>query len=205
MRKEEQKEKKNRNYAIYTSTIAICTVMALLLFLTANTAALVVEKGIGSLTSEADAIVLGNVTALQSQWEDGKIFTYVTLSAREYIKGAKKGEIIIKVSGGTVGEISCYVTDTPTFEKGEEVLTFLREKDNYFDVVGCYQGKYAIEDNKVLGTGLSVDDFAALIRGELVSQQGIEKGRPGPLIMKVAQEVFNLTEAVPQLIINTDT
>jgi len=87
--KGKEKEKKKRSHTINTSAIAICAAMALLLFLTANTAALVVEKDIGSL---------------------------------------------------------------------------------------------------------SVDDFAALIRGEMISKQEIEKGRTEPAIMEVAHEVFNLSE-----------
>jgi hypothetical protein len=195
MEKEEQKWKNKHNCGIYHSVIAICTMISLLLFFTANTAALVVEKDLGTLTSEADTIVTGTVTNLQSQWEDGKIFTYVTIATDDYTKGAKEGDITIRIPGGTVGNISCWVSDTPTFKIDEEILVFLRTEASYFDVVGWYQGKYTITDNEVVGTGLSVDEFTALIRGEMISEQGIEKGRTEPTIMlKDAHEVFVQSE-----------
>ena len=73
MRKGE-KERKKCDRATITSMIAICVAI---LFVAVNTAALVMEKDIETLTKKADTIVIGNVTDIQSQWEKGKIF-YVT-------------------------------------------------------------------------------------------------------------------------------
>ncbi|HAG08521.1 MAG TPA: hypothetical protein DCK87_03000 [Desulfotomaculum sp.] len=152
--------------------------------------ALVVKKDLGTLAAEADLILTGKVTNMKSQWEGKKIFTYVTVEAKDFLKGAKKTEITIKVPGGTVGETACRVSHSPSFKKGEEVFLFLRTKDGCFEVAGAHQGKYTVKDKQVLGTKLSVREFSSYITGKVFSKQEIEKGETKPAVREKANKLF---------------
>ena len=183
-----EKEKRNKNW-VYV--LAVITWVIAALSFPPSAESLVIKKDLGTLAGEADVIVRGNVTELKSRWEEGKIFTYVTVSPQDWLKGKRKGELTIKVPGGVVGDIACYVTDSPAFKKGEKLFLFLRATDSCFEVAGCHQGKYTIKGNQVGDTGLSVDNFAARVLKEMAPRQKTEKGKAEPALKKMAHEVFN--------------
>ena len=136
----------------------ICTFVLLSLMISVsipNAGALVKEKSLSDFAIGSDSIITGKVINKESYWEDGNIFTYVTVSANEHIKGKSDSQFKVKVPGGTVGNVHAEVSDVPTFGENEEVLLFLKESQ----VVGWNQGKYTIENNKIKETGESVDDF----------------------------------------------
>jgi hypothetical protein len=121
-----------------------------------------VEKiSLAEKIKRASLIVIGTVKLTQSHWEEtdrGKrIFTSVQIDVEKYVKGAGKRLIEIKVPGGKVGKITEEVPDVPNFSTGEKVVLFL--KPNFFRIVGWNQGKYTIEDDKVVGIGIKVDEF----------------------------------------------
>ncbi len=137
-------------------------------FFTNQADALVVKKSIEELTYEANSILIGEVKSMESRWNKDRtlIYTYVTISVREYIKGilnlGEPEEITVQVPGGEVGDIGLKVSDTPEFREGEEVFLFLRvEELPIFRVAGLFQGKYTIEGekakNKVLEQEISLD------------------------------------------------
>jgi len=65
-----------------------------------------------------------------------KIFTDVTVSVGEKIKGRSENEIKVQVQGGIVGDVYAQVSDVPLFEDNEEVLLFLKGNQ----VVGWNKG-----------------------------------------------------------------
>ncbi len=172
--------------------IAVCTIMFLCLFIPEKAAALLVKKDLGTLTAETDLVLTGKVTGMQAQWEDNKIYTYVTISAKNFLKGDRKTEVTVKVPGGTVGDVACFVTGTPRFKKGEEVFLFLKAKNNYFNLVGGYRGKYTIKKNKVLGPNLTVSEFTALVFSKMEAAQKSEKGTSNPALRRMSPEVFSV-------------
>ena len=117
-------------------------------------------------TKRASLIVIGTVRLTRSHWEEidrGKrIFTFVQIDVEKYVKGAGQRLIEIKVPGGKVGKIIEEVPDTPHFVTGEKVVLFL--KPTFFRIVGWHQGKYTIEDDRVVGLGIKVDEFINKIR-----------------------------------------
>ncbi len=143
--------------------------------------ALVVQKDVEQLTQESDLIVMGEVRNMESRWNDDRtlIYTYVTVFVSEYIKddlalkqSNKNGdqEIVVRISGGKVGDISLIVSDTPEFKEGEEVFLFLRKGNDLkasLNVAGLFQGKYTVEDgmikNKVLGLQIALEEFTSHI------------------------------------------
>ena len=150
----------------YFTFIYVLTIFVLLLMVE-NGHALLVKVSLEDLSIEASSIVVGEVTNVQFQWEGGNIFTYVTVSVEQYVKGAGGTEISVKVPGGTVGDITQWVSDVPSFQIGERMLLFL--KDGFFQIVGWRQGKFTIVNHEVMVENILVDeaDFINRVRGIL--------------------------------------
>lgn len=113
------------------------------------------------LASDSELILTGRVERLESRWENGVIYTYVTVAVRQAIKGDsdKKAlrEVIIRHVGGEAGGVGLRQSDMPRFELGEEVLLFLEADvealgagNGIYKVVGGYQGKYPLRGREAL-------------------------------------------------------
>jgi len=59
----------------------------------------------------------------------GFIFTYTTFKVNESLKGEYGDEIVLRMLGGTVDNITVKAADLPTFEPNEEVILFLGPKN----------------------------------------------------------------------------
>jgi len=92
----------------------------------------------------ATHIVIGKVTDTKYVREKGGIFTYATISVRQFEKGKGAEKITVKVLGGVVDNIGCFSPDLPRFQKGEMVKLFLRRKGEIFKIVGGRCGKKRI-------------------------------------------------------------
>lgn len=129
-----------------------------------NANAAVPAMNLADLTDASEAVVYGRVLSLVPHWDDAHetIFTTVTVQPLGYMKGDLGfDKIEFEMPGGVVGDVGLAVSDVPEFEVGEEVVLFLREE--FFRVVGWYQGKYKVEDGIVLGTDMTVERFGAQI------------------------------------------
>lgn len=159
-----------------------------------NALSLVQEKNLKMLTEEADNIVIGKVGNQESYWEDGKIFTNVTIFAKQHLKGKNEKQITLTVPGGTVDGISATVSDAPLFEEDDEVLLFLKENNlkHDFIVLGWNQGKYTIKNNKIKENGAELSEFIKQIRANVTT---IEKGKTEQII-EVAQAKLNPTAII---------
>jgi len=149
--------------------------------------ALVVKKNLEQMTIESDTIITGTVVNKESYWENGKIFTDVTISVGENIKGKTENKIIIQVPGGVVGDIYAQVSDVPMFENNEEVLLFLKENK----VVGWNQGKYKIKNDKIEENDKSVTEFIDNIK-QALAENGIND-----VEIRVASEKLDAGSAIP--------
>src|SRR2546428_7724231 len=89
-----------------------------------------VPMSMDDLTRSSAAIVLGTIDGLTGvQSGDGRLFTLVTLSVEEVLKGALPAQtIILKEVGGTVGETREVIFGAATFQRGERGLVFLRAR-----------------------------------------------------------------------------
>lgn len=132
---------------------------------------LVVEVTLEELVAQASHIVVGEVIEKKSQWSDDRshIYTLVTVSVEEWVKGDSKGnKILIKVPGGKVGEVIEWVEDVASFRVGERVVVFLHiQEDSTFDVVGGWQGKFTVENGKIVGSDLSLAELIYRIEDEM--------------------------------------
>lgn len=112
---------------------------------------------IRELTKQANIVFTGTVDDSRSEWNEDntQIYTYVTFSVDELIKGvAPSKKVTIKQLGGTMGDITLYIVGAPGFEKGEEVLLFAN--DELIPVVGMSQGKFVIETEPATGRKMVV-------------------------------------------------
>jgi hypothetical protein len=160
---------------------------------TENGYALVVKMSLEELSREASSIVVGEVIDAQSQWEDGNIYTYVTVSVERYVKGVGNREVTIKVLGGTVGDITQWVSDVPVFQIGERAILFL--KGEFFQIIGWRQGKFSVVNSEVMVENVLVDeaDFINRVRDILgMPPLKIEK-RPKPEVVPTAPVITSIT------------
>ncbi|MDY9924753.1 hypothetical protein [Methanosarcina sp.] len=131
------------------------------------------------LSNYSDTIVIGTVKEiLPPRWNtaDGKqpnkllykldypddiIYTDIVISVDEYLKNPLSSEeIIVRVTGGTIGDFSMTTDADPSFNAGEKVLLYLRKDANpntkdigseHFIVTDFYRGKYTLtEDGKAI-------------------------------------------------------
>jgi hypothetical protein len=107
------------------------------------------------LVNQAHVVITGRCTSIRSEWNDDrtKIFTYITISPRDFLKGERKAEaVIIKQPGGEVGEIGMRVDGVSVFEEGEDVLLFLEKgKNGFYRTLGLSQGKFSVATDPASG------------------------------------------------------
>jgi len=92
----------------------------------------------------SDLIIQGEVKEISSRMESDHIYTYVEVKISKFIKGEFPEEVTLKIKGGKVGNIVERVSGSPSFEKGERVILFLKKKNEFFSVSGMALGKFKI-------------------------------------------------------------
>ncbi len=129
---------------------------------------MMIKLPLQQLTLAADIIVLGDVEDVRCEWSLNKeiILTVTTVRVKEIWKGeVQKSRVFIQTPGGTIGDLTLKVSDVSVFQKGENVLVFLKTIENVkhlqnsfsvsanylpsFSVFGKAQGKYSIDRNKI--------------------------------------------------------
>lgn len=130
------------------------------------------------LRDYSDMIVIGTVKEiLPPKWNtiDGKqpdkeitdlsheniIYTDIVVSVDEYLKNQSSSkEVIVRITGGTIGRVGMSTDADPSFKIGEKVLIYLSKDDNpytkdfgpeHFIVTDFHRGKYTLtDDGKVI-------------------------------------------------------
>ena len=161
-------------YGATNFMLSLALTLFLLFAFSSGAQALMLKLSLSDLTEGADAIVLGTVVSTESYWNDDQtnIFTEVVFSVDENIKGSFDDDLLtVIVPGGTVGDISQWVSDTPQFEKNkksalflEEIIDFDKTKKGFitsssstvFTTYGQFQGKLKVKHGKVDGIPLKV-------------------------------------------------
>jgi hypothetical protein len=92
----------------------------------------------------SEKIIRGKVVETRSYWnvEKDLIYTDVIVYVDEYLKGSGPRERILKIRGGTVGDRSQWVSDTPQFEKGGDYVILLESSGQ---VTGGPDGVYRLK------------------------------------------------------------
>ena len=103
-----------------------------------------------NLTLTSEKIVQAKVTGIVTQWspDSTQIITYIRMNIVDDMIGADEdNEIIVKQSGGKIGNVIMSVEGTTTYKVGDENIVFLRKdfiNNASFQTLGLYQGKYRI-------------------------------------------------------------
>lgn len=101
--------------------------------------------GIENLTIESDLIILGQVTSIESLWDENHtiIITNSTVIVTKILKGnlTNQDKINILSRGGTIDDVNIWVEDEPNFILGQEYGLFLKLLDiDTYSVLGKNQG-----------------------------------------------------------------
>ncbi|MBW6464563.1 MAG: matrixin family metalloprotease, partial [Firmicutes bacterium] len=156
---------------LYRILLLTFLLMLLIALLPQEVMALTVKMDLEDLSRESDLIITGKVFSKVSQWdlENGNIYTTININVDDIFKGEGTPlSINVIVPGGQVDGITQIVSDTPTFEHGEEVILFLNKKPwydlsfqklepHFYELCGNFQGKFKITGDKVFD--LAVEDF----------------------------------------------
>ena len=104
--------------------------------------AIMIPQNLSELTLGSDAIVYGKIVDVKSQWNADKtnIETTAQILVNDVFASSDKSispgnTISVTVRGGTVGNVSQWVEDTPVFIPNVDVIVFLKKTD---------AGKYAL-------------------------------------------------------------
>lgn len=125
------------------------------------------------LTRGASRIVVGDVVSTQAQWEDGRIVTLATVQVDHNLKGSGAAQVVVRIPGGTIGNLTMKVGEAPVLNAGEEVVLFLRPNVCPCDVYGWFQGKFTVVGGLVREMrDLPLSDFESTILGHVQAQEG---------------------------------
>jgi hypothetical protein len=140
--------------------VGVCLLTAL--SFTPASASVVIAPSFDKLVADADAIVYAEVVERASRWERrgnrNVIVTDVTLRVREVLKGKSDAIRVVRVLGGTVGEVTQQVVGAPLFIVGDRDVLFLR-RGAISPVVGLYHGRFRVVEGHN-GSGEFVANFA---------------------------------------------
>ena len=100
------------------------------------------------MTGFSDAIIIGYVNDKYSYWENGKIYTNISIDVEKFVKnpqGETSSSIEVKIPGGKVGDIGFEVDQAPVF-RNVLILTIVRECRSTFSKI--LLGEYCNPDGK---------------------------------------------------------
>jgi len=119
----------------------------------------------------ATKVILATVVAAEAEFGENEygdqlILTQVTMEVDETMKGAHETDVVVTIEGGTIGDLTLDVSDMPKMTKGQRAVLFLTNTPS-----GTYvpyrRGSSVMEvdaDDKVTGTGLTVDELRAAVK-----------------------------------------
>jgi hypothetical protein len=100
-------------------------------------------------------VAVGKVSSLVPQWNEdhSRIFTRVTLSVDQYIKGGSAGQpLTLLVPGGEVDGVGELYSHTAVFQSDESVLVFAqKDREGNYRVSAGQQGKYTVKRDDASG------------------------------------------------------
>ncbi len=113
------------------------------------------------LVGQAELIFQGTVTDARSVWEgeggQRHIETYVTFQIEDSLKGNAGASYTIRMLGGTVGDETMEVTDTPHFQVGDRDILFVEHNyDQFVPLVGIQHGRMHVQRDDATGRDIVV-------------------------------------------------
>ena len=133
------------------------------------TATTVIPPTFEQLVQQAELIFQGTVTDVRSVWEgegaQRHINTYVTFQIGENMKGNAGSSYTIRILGGTVGDETMEVTDTPKFKMGDRDILFVEHNnDQFVPLVGINNGRFHVQRDGQAGRDIVVNGEGEPVR-----------------------------------------
>jgi hypothetical protein len=113
------------------------------------------------LVTISDSIVQGRVESVEARYEARMIYTYVSIVVDDPLKGERRRTVLLRHMGGNIGAKTIWIAGMPQFKVGEQVIVFLRNRqDGTFDVIGLNQGKYDVVNDSAVAnvSGVTILD-----------------------------------------------
>ena len=128
-------------------------IVAVLLLISCNNATALTssEYTFDELVAQADQILVGTVSKIQSFWGEGRgantIFSNIHLIDLEQVKGQLSDtQYTLKIVGGIVGDQAQFYPGLPQFVSGQRYLLFIKNNDRVmFPIAGIHQGMYRVQ------------------------------------------------------------
>lgn len=126
------------------------------------------KMDIERMVEDAVVVVQGHVAWNYSARPDpdGPVFTYTGLEVSRCIAGACPETVTLKHEGGTVGDLTLFISGMPRFTPGEEVLLLLEPDPNgeagMYYTVGMVQGFFRVLTDPETGTKSAVQQLGAV-------------------------------------------
>ena len=129
----------------------------------------VIPPTFGQLVQQAEFIFQGTVTNAQSVWEgegaQRHIETYVTFQVEENVKGDAGSSYTIRMLGGTVGDETLEITDTPKFKVGDRDILFVEHNnDQFVPLVGISYGRFQVQRDEQTGRDVLLTNEGEAVR-----------------------------------------
>jgi len=120
--------------------------------------------GLSEMTRHADRIVVGRVLKAEARRGEGEdselIFTYYTLRVEHPIKGTRAKKVVVRVLGGSLGDLTTSVSHMPELAIGDRGVLFTEDDPRLLtSILGGSQGFLKIEGGQIR------DGFGKTVRG----------------------------------------
>src|SRR5215813_1792106 len=129
----------------------------------------VIPPTFDQLVNQAELIFQGTCTDVKSVWAgqggERHIETYVTFQVADNVKGDAGASYTIRMLGGTVGDETMMVTDTPKFSVGDREILFVEHNfDQFVPLVGISHGRFHVQHNQETGRDIVVNGEGEPVR-----------------------------------------
>ncbi len=166
--------------------LALVVLLAMLVPAMAN-ATVVIARDFKSIATDATAILVGRVTALNSQWATDRqgIDTFISVAVTRYLKGNMGPQVVFRVAGGQIGYLRSVRVGAPAFREGDEVVLFLSDDGVAIPrIVGFNQGVYRVTTDRATGMRMVA---SPVLMGDVTTATPIVRGDPSRKPMPLAQ------------------
>ncbi|MCE7987309.1 MAG: hypothetical protein DYG89_39575 [Caldilinea sp. CFX5] len=106
------------------------------------------SAALADLAAKSDLVVQAQVVETRSQWNHNHtlIETAHTLAVRQSLLGPTAVEVVVYSDGGFLADegLGMFSSHTPRFAIGEEVLVFLQQENNRYQVTDGEAGKFTL-------------------------------------------------------------
>jgi len=130
------------------------------------------------LVSEAVIITRGEVIGVRAEWRDrgndSPIVTRVTVRVEQTLKGDATPQLELEFLGGTIGNLTLEVSDSPQFKVGERDFLFINNAGHPTSpLVGFFAGRWPIHRDAFTGR-----DYVTTFNGKPLSSVSDVDTRP---------------------------